>query len=77
MATKSDFDALVARLNTATSAIAAKLQAASAKLAAALAAAGIPAAQEQESFDAINTSVTALEGMGADATDPIPVVDEV
>ncbi len=70
--TKADWDALIARLNTVTSAWAAKLQAASDALAAALANAGIPADQEQASFTAIDDIVKAAEAMGSDPANPIP-----
>lgn len=72
MAQKSDFDALVTRLNTATNAIAAKLAAARTALAAALADAGVPADQEAAALTDIDNAVKALEAMGSDSGNPIP-----
>jgi hypothetical protein len=72
MASKSDFDDLVTRLNVATNAIAVKLQSARDALADALANAGIPAAQEQASFDALDGSIKTLEAMGASPANPVP-----
>ena len=72
MATKADFDALVARLNTATNLIAAKLAAARTALADALTNAGLLAGQEAAALADIDTAVKALEAMGADSADPVP-----
>lgn len=70
--TKGDFDGLVTRLNTATSAIAAKLQKARDDLARALADKGIPESEEADAFANLDTSIKALEQMGSDPATPIP-----
>lgn len=68
MATKSDYDALVAALFTATNKIAARIAAIEAKLAAG----GMTAEEEQGSLQELSSVRAQLEALGADPANPIP-----
>ena len=69
MTTKADFDALIDRLNTATSKAAAILK----DLRDKLAAGGLTADEEKAVQDKLSAVADALDAMAADPTDPVPV----
>lgn len=72
MAGKAAFDAVVARLDAATSALAAKIAADAAKLAEALTNAGALGPEEDAALASLNATATSLEAMGKDAENPVP-----
>lgn len=72
MATKEQFDAVVARLNTATSAAGAKIQELKGQLTTALADAGVLGADEQAILDQLGATADALEAMAQDPDNPVP-----
>jgi len=67
--TLTEFNELIAAMNTATNAVAAKLE----ELRAQLATAGLDATAEAAIFTMLDTQVTKLKAIGADPVDPIPV----
>jgi len=68
VATKQQFDDILARLNTATSAAAAKIT----ELRDKLASGGLSAAEEQAALDQLGGVASALEAMAQDPDNPVP-----
>lgn len=68
MATKADYDALVAQFNVATNKIAERIAAIEAKLAAG----GLTAEEEQATFGELSSIRQQLEVLGADPANPVP-----
>lgn len=68
MATKADFDGLVAAVNTATNNIAARIAALEAKIASG----GLTAEEETTVLAELASVRTNLEALGADPTNPVP-----